>query len=153
MNPRLPLPLLLLSHGASPAQASTRALTTAQLCNAAGIVVIGTVSDVDSVWAQTGHGYIITSEVTFGVERVIHGSVGGTIGVHANGGQVGEQGLTVGSTPVFKVNDRHLLLLHPRTGQPPMIVGQGAGAIRLDAAATLPSQSELVAEWEERCNA
>lgn len=145
--------LCLLGYGATPAEAATEALTTAQLCNRASIVVIGTVSDVDSAWAQTGHGYIITSEVTFDVERVIHGSVGSTIGVHVNGGKVGDVRLTVGSTPSFKLDDRYLLLLHPRTGQPAMIIGQGAGAVRLDAAATLPSQSELVAEWEERCNA
>lgn len=143
--------LVLIGFGASHAEASNRALPKEHLCARAGIVMIGTVESVSSSW--TGGGTSIDSSIVFNVERMIHGPSITSITVPVPGGEISGTRLTVGSFPAFAEDERYLLLLHPRPSAPAIIMGFGAGAIRLDASATLPSTADLVDMWEENCDA
>lgn len=130
------------------AEASNLEMTPAQQCAAGSLVIVGTVTDVDSEWA----GPIIMSDVALNVERVIHGSVGSNVTIRVPSGTVSGLSFEEGSTPLFKVGERYLLVLATPQGQMARILGQGAGAVRLDPEAVLASQASMVAVWEDYCD-
>ena len=143
--------LLPLAIVAGSAEASTRRATTEQMCQAADVVVIGRVFSMASQWSNTPDGHIITSMVTFEVERVVHGQSRSSVQVFALGGRLGSESVEVGGTPLFNLDERYLLLLHNRLGQAPTIVAAGQGALRLDGEVNLPSAAALTDIWEENC--
>lgn len=145
---RVCIALLVLLFGPSRAEAMTLGAQIEELCAAADIVVVGKVTEVDPTEANG----MITSEVTFDVERMIVGSNASTITIHAYSGINDGSAFRVNTTPLFVEDERYLLLLHTWPYDPPTILGLGTGAIRLSASAMLPTLQELVEEWEDVCD-
>lgn len=122
-----------------PAEALSWNVTKASICENTTVAIIGTVSASTSNWTQDSSGTVITSEVTFTVERTLHGNASATLTVHAMEGTIDDLQYREEGTPNFEVGDRYLLLLHQPAGGPLLIIGDGDGAIRLLPSVSLPS--------------
>ncbi len=135
--------------GAEPARAETVRFSDPELCELAGWVVIGkTISATYGIHSATG---FATTTATIEVERVAHGTPPPQFPLTVLGGVINGQRRVVGGEPKLDVGSRHLFLLAPRPGGPPMLIAGMDGAVRLDPTVALPSNADLEATWESHC--
>jgi hypothetical protein len=101
--------LLLLATAAPPALATTVIEKNLDaLCAEADLVFVGTVTSVQSQWADAEQGSIDTA-VTFGDIEPLFGVGGPEVTLHFSGGQVGGVIEQIPGMPVFTVGERAVL--------------------------------------------
>lgn len=75
-------------------------------------ILVGEVTDVVGYYDYNEYGdYLIFSRVTFRVDKELKGRAGKFVSFSVEGGEVGELGLRVSNTPVFKKGQVHRLYL------------------------------------------
>ena len=95
------------------AQATTvQAVSMQELTGASGLVVLGRVASVESVWS----GGRPEREVTLSVEEVFKGTrPGATLRLRSEGGRVGRWASQVAGAPVFEPGQQVIVLLERRS--------------------------------------
>ncbi|HEX5142120.1 MAG TPA: hypothetical protein VFX19_14355, partial [Dehalococcoidia bacterium] len=86
-------------------------MSLAQQVQAAGLIVFGTVKDVDS---HKSGGTFVT-DVTMDVNGVVRGTAGTTLSFTLPGGHEGSEGLAVGGVPNFLAGEKVLVLFNNST--------------------------------------
>src|SRR5262245_45040327 len=101
--------LVVAGVTARPARATTFvAMSERNLARAADAVVVGSVTDLESVGDAAGGIYTL---VTFHVEAAYKGDVGRDIVLKQPGGELAERGLVIPGSPTFTRGERNLLFL------------------------------------------
>lgn len=109
--------------------------TFAELVARSRTVFVGETIGVESRWAGagagTGSGDAIVTRVTFRVERVLKGELGGQTVLEFLGGRVGEDRLVVAGMPRFRVGDEDVLFVDDRGRAMCPVVGMKHGRFRV----------------------
>ena len=92
-----------------------------QQAREAGLIVYGTVTDVDP--RRTGNGYV--TDVTLEVGGAIRGTAGATLEFTLQGGAVGNAGLAVGGVPNFLTGEKVLLFFDNASNKQLLRLWQG----------------------------
>jgi len=124
--------LALAAGAAAPASASSiLPQTLPELVARSRTVFVGETIGVESRWADVGADRVIVTRVTFKVDRVLKGRLGGQTVLEFLGGTVGEDRLAVAGMPKFRVGDRDVLFVDD--GGRPMcpVVGMTHGRFRV----------------------
>lgn len=101
-----------------------------ELVEKADIIFVGTVIESRSAW--NADRTRIYTKTTFRVEDYVKGSGGETLVVETHGGVVGEVGMMVPGTPLFKVGEKNLLFLTAGGGTH-HVLGWAQGRFRVQA--------------------
>jgi hypothetical protein len=88
-----------------------------ELVTRAQVVFVGDTVDVRPRWVSTPSGRAIVTAVTFRVERVLKGELGGQTVLEFLGGTIGEDRLEIVGMPRFRMGDRDVLFVDNR-GKP-----------------------------------
>ncbi len=126
------LALLLALPAAMPASAQVRVLPFQEMVASAGMIFIGTVSDVRG--GTDEHGDIVTY-TTFRVEQPIRGVSGSTITVKQLGGQAGGQGVKIAHMRYFAAGEKVLVMFYPVSDlgfTSPVGLNQGVWSVAAD---------------------
>jgi len=122
----------IVAWAAAAASASTViAPTFAELVARSRTVFVGETIGVESRWTGTGSGAAIVTRVTFRVERVLKGELGGQTVLEFLGGTVGEDRLVVAGMPRFRVGDEDVLFVDDRGRAMCPVVGMTHGRFRV----------------------
>ena len=122
----------VVAWAAAAASASTViAPTFAELVARSRTVFVGETIGVESRWAGAGPGGAIVTRVTFRVERVLKGELGGQTVLEFLGGTVGEDRLVVAGMPRFRVGDEDVLFVDDRGRAMCPVVGMTHGRFRV----------------------
>jgi hypothetical protein len=102
--------LLLLLLLPSTSRSQVRALDLREMVGAAGMIYVGTVTDVHG--GRDEHGDIVTY-TTFSVEQAVRGVSGTSITVKQFGGQFGGLSTTIAHMRYFQRGERVLVMFYP----------------------------------------
>ena len=92
-----------------------------QQAREAGLIVYGTISDVEP--RRTGNGYV--TDVTLEVDGALRGNAGATVKFTLQGGAVGNAGLAVGGVPNFLTGEKVLLFFDSASNKQILRLWQG----------------------------
>jgi len=114
---------------AAPVGAAQMNLTRGELCAVADLVVVGRVSDLETVWAAIAEGGL-ERRVLVNVGRTVRGAAPKSVEVVLPGGKMGEFWHWVEDVPSLEV-DRTYLLLLSRTERGLEVIGGESGATEI----------------------
>jgi hypothetical protein len=104
-------------------------LSRAELCQVADAVVLGRVSDIDTVWAATQEGGL-ERRAFVDVAQTVRGASARSVEVVLPGGTMGEFRHWVEDVPELAI-DAHYLLLLAKTPRGWEVIGGETGALRV----------------------
>jgi hypothetical protein len=108
--------LILLLRAAPALPATVVPLSLEQMESLSSEVIVGTVEDTRASWDRDHR--IIETRVRIRVERRLKGPGAAVVHVVVPGGVVGDVGMSVPGTPVFRAGERVLLLAEPKGRRP-----------------------------------
>lgn len=130
--------LLLLTVVATVAAAGVARSTTVipptfdALVSGAATIFVGQVMNTRSDWETTPNGRIIVTLVTFRVEDVWKGNLGPVTQLEFMGGEIGDLGMRVEGSPVFRLGQRDLLFVGSTVRAVSPLVGFMHGRMRVE---------------------
>ena len=130
--------LLLLTMVCTVAAAGVARSTTVipptfdALVSSAATIFVGEVMDVRSEWETTPNGRAIITLVTFRVEDVWKGDLGAVTQLEFLGGEIGDVGMRVEGSPVFRLAQRDVLFVNSIVRAVSPLVGFMHGRMRVE---------------------
>jgi hypothetical protein len=133
MRRLLPLSLICTLLMAGVARSTTVIPPTFEsLVAAANTIFVGEVMDVRAAWLSTPQGRAIKTYVTFKVEEVWKGSVGGVTQLEFLGGTIDGTTMEVVGMPTFRDGQRSVLFVHGEVRTASPLVGFWHGRMRVE---------------------
>lgn len=130
--------LLLLTMVCTVAAAGVARSTTVipptfdALVSSAATIFVGEVMNVRSEWETTPNGRAIITLVTFRVEDVWKGNLGAVTQLEFLGGEIGDLGMRVEGSPVFRLGQRDVLFVNSIVRAVSPLVGFMHGRMRVE---------------------
>ena len=130
--------LLLLTMVCTVAAAGVARSTTVipptfdALVSSAATIFVGEVMNVRSEWETTPNGRAIITLVTFRVEDVWKGDLGAVTQLEFLGGEIGDVGMRVEGSPVFRLGQRDVLFVNSIVRAVSPLVGFMHGRMRVE---------------------
>lgn len=130
--------LLLLTMVCTVAAAGVARSTTVipptfdALVSSAATIFVGEVMNVRSEWETTRNGRTIITLVTFRVEDVWKGDLGAVTQLEFLGGEIGDLGMRVEGSPVFRLGQRDVLFVNSIVRAVSPLVGFMHGRMRVE---------------------
>ena len=130
--------LLLLTMVCTVAAAGVARSTTVipptfdALVSSAATIFVGEVMNVRSEWETTPNGRAIITLVTFRVEDVWKGNLGAVTQLEFLGGEIGDVGMRVEGSPVFRLGQRDVLFVNSIVRAVSPLVGFMHGRMRVE---------------------
>ena len=130
--------LLLLTMVSTAAAAGEARSTTVipptfdALVSSAATIFVGEVMNVRSEWETTPNGRAIITLVTFRVEEVWKGDLGAVTQLEFLGGEMGDVGMRVEGSPVFRLGQRDVLFVNAIVRAVSPLVGFMHGRMRVE---------------------
>jgi hypothetical protein len=106
--------------------------TFESLVSSASTIFVGEVMDVRAEWIATPQGRAIKTYVTFKVEEVWKGAVGGVTQLEFLGGTIGDTTMEVVGMPTFREGQRSVLFVHGEVRTASPLVGFWHGRMRIE---------------------
>lgn len=148
---RLLLACALLLPASSVFSTAWGACALLDVCSWSNLVVVGTVSSRKAVMERDGHGQVIYTYVTMGIERVVRGPPTiETVTLRVTGGTVGDTTLMFTEGPRFDRKGHYLLFLRTDAdAEYPLIIEHRFAP----SSESVPSSKALSRIWEAVCSA
>ena len=129
--------LLLLTMVSTAAAGEARSTTVIPptfdaLVSSAATIFVGEVMNVRSEWETTPNGRAIITLVTFRVEEVWKGDLGAVTQLEFLGGEMGDVGMRVEGSPVFRLGQRDVLFVNSIVRAVSPLVGFMHGRMRVE---------------------
>ena len=102
------------------------------LVSSAATIFVGEVMNVRSEWETTPNGRAIITLVTFRVEDVWKGDIGAVTQLEFLGGEIGDVGMRVEGSPVFRLGQRDVLFVNSIVRAVSPLVGFMHGRMRVE---------------------
>ncbi|MSO60616.1 MAG: hypothetical protein EXQ50_00745 [Acidobacteria bacterium] len=102
------------------------------LVSSAATIFVGEVMNVRSEWETTPNGRAIITLVTFRVEDVWKGDLGAVTQLEFLGGEIGDLGMRVEGSPVFRLGQRDVLFVNSIVRAVSPLVGFMHGRMRVE---------------------
>ena len=102
------------------------------LVSSAATIFVGEVMNVRSEWETTPNGRAIITLVTFRVEEVWKGDLGAVTQLEFLGGEMGDVGMRVEGSPVFRLGQRDVLFVNSIVRAVSPLVGFMHGRMRVE---------------------
>ena len=102
------------------------------LVSSAATIFVGEVMNVRSEWETTLNGRAIITLVTFRVEEVWKGDLGAVTQLEFLGGEMGDVGMRVEGSPVFRLGQRDVLFVNSIVRAVSPLVGFMHGRMRVE---------------------
>ena len=102
------------------------------LVSSAATIFVGEVMNVRSEWETTRNGRTIITLVTFRVEDVWKGDLGAVTQLEFLGGEIGDLGMRVEGSPVFRLGQRDVLFVNSIVRAVSPLVGFMHGRMRVE---------------------
>ena len=129
----LPLTMVCILAAAGVARSTTVIPPTFDaLVSSAATIFVGEVMNVRSEWETTPNGRAIITLVTFRVEDVWKGNLGAVTQLEFLGGEIGDVGMRVEGSPVFRLGQRDVLFVNSIVRAVSPLVGFMHGRMRVE---------------------
>lgn len=102
------------------------------LVSSAATIFVGEVMNIRSEWETTPNGRAIITLVTFRVEDVWKGDLGAVTQLEFLGGEIGDVGMRVEGSPVFRLGQRDVLFVNSIVRAVSPLVGFMHGRMRVE---------------------